>query len=130
MADTLLGKGWWFPLVPDATGALRYSSAETNVEQALKVVLLTKVGERVMRPTFGSRVSESVFAPGSERSLGLLEGAVRDAIRDWEPRVDLLGVSAAPDPEVPERVQVTIDYRIRRTNSRQNLVFPFYVGAP
>jgi phage baseplate assembly protein W len=129
MSTDLLGRGWAFPLIPDSGGALRYVDGELDVEQALKIVLLTKVGERAMRPDFGSQVASYLFAPGSDRYLGLLEGAVREAVRDFEPRVDLLQARATVDPDEATRVVVSIDYLVRRTNNRQNLVFPFYLPA-
>jgi phage baseplate assembly protein W len=70
-----------------------------------------------------------VFAPGSQRYLGLLETTVREAIRDWEPRIELDQVVAEQDLQEPERVNVSIDYRVRQTNTRANLVFPFYLGT-
>ena len=82
-----------------------------------------------MRFTFGSRASELVFAPGGQRHLRLLETTVREAVRDWEPRVDLLDVSVESDLEEPERVNVSLSYQVRATNTRSNLVFPFYLDT-
>ncbi|MCP3143391.1 GPW/gp25 family protein [Pyxidicoccus xibeiensis] len=128
MTNELLGRGWTFPLLPGPEGGLEYAEGDAAVEQSLRVVLLTRLGERPMRPGFGSGVPDAVFAPGSTRYLGLIEEAVREAVRDWEPRVDLLRARAEVDPEEPARITVSIDYLVRRTNSRQNLVFPFYLG--
>jgi phage baseplate assembly protein W len=127
MANEILGRGWAFPILPDAAGRLQYVEGEQDIEQALRIVLLTRVSERPMRPAFGSAVASYLFAPGSVKYLGLLEGAVREAIRDWEPRVELLDASAVADAETPSLVTVSIDYRVRRTNNRANLVFPFYL---
>ena len=127
MANEILGRGWAFPILPDAAGRLQYVEGERDIEQALRIVLLTRVTERPMRPAFGSAVASYLFAPGSVKYLGLLEGAVREAIRDWEPRVELLDASAVADAATPSLVTVSIDYRVRRTNNRANLVFPFYL---
>ena len=128
MAREFLGTGWRFPIVPDASGRLGYASGDENVEQSLRILLLTAAGDRVMRPTFGSGAERLLFAPGSVRHLRLLETSVRDAVRDWEPRVDLDAVAAEADPGDPARILVSIRYRVRQTNTRQNLVFPFYLG--
>jgi uncharacterized protein len=128
MAKEFLGRGWAFPLLPGPDGALGYVEGDQDVEQSLRIVLLTRLGERPMRSHFGSQVKSYVFSPGSMRYLGLIEEAVREAIRDWEPRVDLLGVSATANEDDPSQVTVSIDYVVRRTNTRQNLVFPFYLG--
>jgi phage baseplate assembly protein W len=142
MANEFIGRGWVFPILPDETGALAWSEGQPNVEQSLKVLLLTALGERVMRPTFGTEAPRLVFAPGSEQYLRLLEQSIRAAVRDFEPRVDLLDVlaeSGVTDPgTMPDagsvgraeaRVTVSISYKVRRTNSRFNLVFPFYLGT-
>lgn len=127
MAREFLGRGWRFPILPDASGSLGYSSGDENVEQSLRILLMTALGDRVMRPDFGTTAERLLFAPGSVRYLRLLETSVREAVRDWEPRVDLLGVSAEADAADATRVLVSVEYRVRQTNSRQNLVFPFYL---
>ena len=128
MAREFLGTGWRFPILPDASGSLGYSSGDDNVEQSLHILLMTAVGDRVMRPRFGTQAERLVFAPGSVRFLRLLETTVREAVRDWEARVDLDGVVAEADPADETRILVSISYRVRQTNTRQNLVFPFYLG--
>jgi uncharacterized protein len=131
MDNPFVGKGWRFPILPDASGGLGYVEGDANVEQSLKVLLLTQLGERVMRADFGSRAPRSVFSPASVQYLSLLETTIREAVRDWEPRVDLLKVLAELDPkdEHGTRVIVSVGYLVRQTNTRKNLVFPFYVGA-
>ncbi|HEV7669581.1 MAG TPA: GPW/gp25 family protein [Thermoanaerobaculia bacterium] len=128
MAD-LLGAGWPFPILPDATGALALVAGEANVEQSLKILLLTQLGERVMRPDFGSAAPRLVFAPGSRQFLSRLETSVRAAVRDFEPRIDLDAVDADAEPGEENRVTVSIAYRVRASNSRFNLVFPFYLDT-
>ena len=126
--DSFLGQGWSFPLRPDAQGRLGYVSGDDNVHQSVRLLLLTRLGERVMRPDYGTAVPRLLFAPGSVQNLGLIESSIRSAVRDWEPRIDLDEVRAEQDLAAPERVTVSIAYRIRATNTRGNLVFPFYLG--
>ncbi len=123
-----LGRGWRFPIQPDAGGGLGYVSGEANIEQSLRLLLMTGLGERVMRATFGCDAPRLVFAPGSIQYLRLLETTIREAVRDWEPRVTLEGVYAEANPGDETKVMVSIDYRIRGSNTRSNLVFPFYLG--
>jgi phage baseplate assembly protein W len=123
-----LGRGWRFPIMPDAAGALTYCSGAEHIEQSLKLLLMTALGERVMRPGFGCQAPDLVFAPGSIQYLRLLETSVRNAIRDWEPRVEVEFVSAELRADEENRVTVHIGYKIRGTNTRNNLVFPFYLG--
>lgn len=123
-----LGKGWRFPIQPDATGGLGYVEGDGNVEQSLRILLMTGLGERVMRPGFGCKAPRLVFAPGSVQYLRLLENTIREAVRDWEPRVDLNEVRAEAVAGDETRVNVNIAYRVRSSNTRGNLVFPFYLG--
>ncbi|MGA9768979.1 MAG: GPW/gp25 family protein [Blastocatellia bacterium] len=127
MSSKIVGTGWRFPILPDAAGGLTYVDGDENVEQSLKILLFTNLGQRVMRPDFGSKAQSLVFAPGSIQHLGLLETTIRDAVRDWEPRIDLEEVRAETDLEDETRVTVHIGYRVRQTNTRGNLVFPFYL---
>ena len=127
MDNDFLGRGWIFPLFPDATGALGYREGEQNIAQSLRILLGTALGERVMRPAFGTRAPRLVFASGSLRNLRLLEDSIREAITLFEPRVDIEEVAAETEDGAENRVLVYIVYRVRRTNSRENLVFPFYL---
>lgn len=129
MKPPFLGKGWRFPVLPDASGRLGYTEADDNIEHSLRVLLFTALGERVMRLDFGCRAAQLVFAPGGQQNLRLLETTVRDAVRDWEPRVELFDVGVEADAEEPERVEVALSYRVRATNTRSNLVFPFYLTS-
>jgi phage baseplate assembly protein W len=127
--EPFLGTGWRFPILPDASGRLSYAEGEDSIAQCLVVLLQTAVGDRVMRPDFGTQAPELVFAPGSEQNLRALEQTIRVAVRDFEPRVDLEEVQAEADPTAEFRVNVSIIYRIRRSNTKANLVFPFYLGV-
>ncbi|HEX5736458.1 MAG TPA: GPW/gp25 family protein [Blastocatellia bacterium] len=129
MPSEFIGAGWKFPILPDETGGMGYVEGDPNVEQSLLILLLTELGERVMRADFGCKAPRLVFYPGSVQYLGLLETTVREAVRDWEPRIELDDVRAEADPEQENRVTVSINYRVRQTNTRNNLVFPFYLGA-
>lgn len=128
MTEPFLGAGWRFPILPDEAGRLAYAVGEQSIEHCLRALLLTGLGERVMRPDFGTRAPESVFAPGSVQNLRDLERSIVDAVRTFEPRVELDDVRAEADPADESRVTVTVEYRIRRTNTKANLVFPFYLG--
>ncbi len=128
-APRFLGVGWSFPIKPDASGRLAYVEGDANVEQSLLILLQTVLGERVMRPDFGCEAPRLVFAPGSQQFLSLLEQTVRDAIVNWEPRVDVQEVLAEADPVDPAHVTVSLDYTVRQTNTRKNLVYPFYLGT-
>lgn len=125
-----LGRGWTFPILPDAGGSLRYVDDDANVAQSLRLLLSTAAGERVMRPAFGTEAPRLVFAPGSAGNRQLLQTRVRETVRDFEPRVRLEDVTVTEDPVSPERVDIEVTYTVRRTNTRSSVVFPYYLGRP
>jgi phage baseplate assembly protein W len=127
MGKEFIGKGWRFPIIPGPTGGLAWSEADDNVEQSLRLLLMTRLGERVMRGGFGSRLGELVFRTGSDQNLRALEREVLSAILKFEPRVEVLDVVAETDAIDATRVTVALSYRVRRTNTRESLVFPFYL---
>jgi phage baseplate assembly protein W len=129
MAQSLfLGKGWRFPILPDASGRLGWVEGDANVEQSMHILLMTRLGERAMRPDFGTETPRLVFSPGSTQYLRLLENSISDAVVNWEPRVDVTSVVAEADATDPFRVTVSISYTVRQTNTTANLVYPFYLG--
>ncbi len=123
----VVGRGFAFPLGVDHTGSLAMSSGPEAVQRGLALVLSTAPGERVMRPDFGCAIWELLFAPVNPNTLGLMAEYVREAVGRWEPRVDLDDVVVRPDPADAARVEIHVAYRIRPTNDRRNLVYPFYV---
>jgi uncharacterized protein len=127
MSADLIGQGWRFPIEPDASGGLGYLGGALNIEQSLRILLQTDRGQRVMLADFGCTAGRLVFAPGSTHFLRELETAVREAIRDWEPRVELDGVRAELSARDETIAMVVVDYRVRASNTRENLVFPFYL---
>jgi len=80
-----------------------------------------------MRPDFGCGIHDLVFAVNSPGTAGRVAGEVREALVQWEPRIDLLEVKARADGQAGERLLIEIDYRVRATNNRFNLVYPFYL---
>lgn len=126
MDQDFLGVGWNFPVTADG-GRIAMARYEERVRQSIRLILETARGERVMRPEFGCGVHDLVFSAGDTTTAGLVALEVRRSLIRWEPRIDTLNVSAAPDPEHPERLLVSIDYRLRATNNRFNLTWPFYL---
>lgn len=127
MAREFLGKGWRFPILPGPTGSLSWSEAGDNVEHSLRVLLMTRLGERVMRGSFGSRLPDMVFRAGSEQNLRAIELDIDEVVRGSEPRVEVLAVLAEADAVDATHVTVSLSYRVRGTNTRDSLVFPFYL---
>lgn len=126
MANAFLGQGLRFPIDVDGTGALRLAVAEDKVRDAVLIILGTVLGERQMRPDFGSRIQEQVFAPLRAATLSRLAFHVQEALIQWEPRVEVQSVRARPDEAHDGVVLVSVDYMVRATNTRFNLVYPFF----
>src|SRR5262247_1633625 len=127
------GKGWGFPVERDESKE-RFAVAEyeESVHQAIRIVLSTPLGERVMRPDFGCAIHELVFAPNNATTRGMAERYVSEALLNWEPRIEVLSVRAEAAGERDEELLINIDYQVAMTDSRFNLVYPFYLdrGTP
>jgi uncharacterized protein len=127
MDNEFLGTGWSFPVTTDAPGQVRMASADESIRQSIWTILSTSPGERVMRPDFGCGMHDMVFGVNGAGTANAVAVAVRQALSRWEPRIDVLDVYAVPDPAEPSRLLIEINYQVRSTNSRSNLVYPFYL---
>jgi uncharacterized protein len=123
-----LGRGWSFPpsFTRGPAGVEMVSGAE-DITQSLRILLATSLGERIMVPDYGCALAPLLFGEVTVSYLTELQELVRVAIRDWEPRITLVSVTAVADAEEPGLVRVSVDYTIRATNTRSNFVYPFYV---
>ena len=127
MAHEFEGRGWQFPIRVDDAGAIAEAREEDKVRQSIEIILRTAPGERVMRPDFGCGIHDLVFDTISGAMIGRVALVVAGALATWEPRIDVLSVRSQQDTEDPTRLLIEINYRLRSSNSRFNLVFPFYV---
>lgn len=127
MSDEFIGRGWAFPLRTDSTGGISLVSREREIEEAIRLILGTAPGERPMRPEFGCRINEYVFASADGGTANAIAAEVKHALRRWEPRIDVQDVTVTFDARESTTLYIDIRYAIRRTNDRRNLVFPFYV---
>jgi Bacteriophage baseplate protein W len=130
VSEEFIGSGWGFPVRTDAIGGIALVSREREIEESIRLILGTAVGERPMRPEFGCRVHEHVFAPADATTAGLIAYEVRQSLLRWEPRIDVTDVAVEPDPDDPSTLYITVEYTIPRTNDPRNLVFPFYTIPP
>ena len=125
MSD-FIGRGWSFPPELNSRGGISLVSDEEKVAQSIVIILNTPIGQRVMRPTFGSRLHELIFAPANPETFGLAEMYVQDALNFWEPRIQLLDVNASTDEARPGILLIRISYLIKATHDERSLVYPFY----
>lgn len=122
-----LGVGWTSPVELNEKGQIKVAKYEDSVRQSIWMILGTSKGERVMRPDFGCSIHEKVFALNSSGTVGQIVSDVRDALIEWEPRIDVLDVDSIPDSSQPNVILIQVNYRIRTTNNIFNLVYPFYL---
>lgn len=107
------GTGPGTGLGTDSTGAVATVDGDDSVRQAIVMLLTTVPGERLMRPDYGCSLNRLAFAPNDQTTAGLAVHYVRRALTRWEPRVDIVDLAADPDPDLPERLVVTLVYRVR-----------------
>jgi len=124
-----LGTGWAFPVNANGRGEIALVSGEKDIEQAIWIILGTRPGERVMRPTFGCRAHELVFEPRDATTSSLLKSYVQEALEFWEPRIQLISVEAYTDEENDGTVLVDIQYRIKSTHDVRSIIYPFYLAG-
>ena len=128
MSNEFLGTGWNFPIAVDASRqVLMTPDGDIGISQSIWIILSTAPGERLMRPDFGCGIHDLVFGVNNAGTASAIAAEVRQALAIWEPRIDVLDVYAAPDPAQPSRLLIEINYQVRSTNSRFNLVYPFYL---
>ena len=124
--DDFVGSGWGFPLGVDGRGGIRLAHRDRDVAEAIVLILSTHPGERRMRPEFGCRIHDYVFAPIDPSTRAAVRACVLEALARWEPRIDVNEIDVYPDPYADATLLIDISYTIRATNDKRNLVYPFY----
>lgn len=126
--DQFLGKGWGFPVTFGNQGrAVTVAEAEEDIRESLDILLSTHVGERVLNPTFGWKRDSLLFEPLSTSFAAYLTREIETAILFFESRIELNKVNFQTEPDQEGLILIRIDYTIKTTNTRTNLVYPFYV---
>lgn len=122
----VLGHGWAAPTVFDASGELAAAEGAAKVAQSIRLILGTRRGERALRPDFGAGLEELSFEPVSATTAALVRHRVEEALTTWEPRIDVTEVETSLAQRPVGRLDISIRYRVRATNTFYNLVYPFY----
>ena len=127
MSGAFVGRGWAFPLRTDATRRFALVSDTDELNQAIRLILGTAPGERAMRPEFGCGIYDLLFDGADTETSERIAYEVRVALTRWEPRIEILGIDVAPDPDNQAVVYIDIRYTPATANDPRNLVFPFYM---
>jgi len=123
----LIGSGISFPLAADQRGVLALAHGVNDIEQAIRLILGTAIGERPMRPEFGCAVHDFVFDTIDAEMVGRVEAAVYQALARWEPRIDVTNLDFDLGQVDQGQLSITISYQVLATSKLYNLVYPFYV---
>jgi phage baseplate assembly protein W len=109
-------------LLIDPAGGIDTVADDDAIRQSLMLLISTAPGERVMRPEYGCDLSRLVFSPNDDTTAGLAIHFVRQAVERWEPRVEVVHVEAALDPEEATRLEIVLTYRVRATLRVESVV--------
>jgi len=127
--QAFLGTGWSFP--PEfkkINRAVIMTSDEEDIRSSLEILLSTKIGERIMLPKYGCNMDELIFNPLNRTLKTYVSDLIKTAILYYEPRIDVEKIDITQGDDLEGELLVILDYKIRTTNSRVNMVYPFYKG--
>lgn len=124
-----LGRGWSFPpTFRKQTRSVDMLTGEDDIRSSLEILLSTRLGERVMQSGYGTNLDNLVFEAVTTTMLTTMRDQIRRAIIFYEPRINLQRVEILTDRQAEGLLFIVIDYIVRSTNTRNNLVFPFYLN--
>lgn len=132
MSDDLVGRGVAFPInMSKGYNHVATVGGDENVRQSIYVIIHTAPGERVMHPDFGCEIHDLIFAPANNQTAREAERVVSNALKQWEPRINLQGVRVIPKQGHTQdegHLIIEIDYTLKSTSDSRNLIFPFYLN--
>lgn len=127
--DRFIGRGWSFPPAFDVQSAgVIMSTGIRDIEESLRILFTTALGERIMNPLFGCAIADNQFEAMNTSRLAYIENQLRTAIIYHEPRIDPEQVTVEPDPD-HGLLLIGVGYKVRGANSRFNFVFPYYLNG-
>jgi phage baseplate assembly protein W len=134
METDFLGKGWKFPVQTvdisqncEKQYFIAESADEEKIRESIWIILGTAKGERLMHPEFGCSINRLVFEINNSTTRTLVAFHIQEALREWERRIEVIDVSADTDKNDQSKLEITINYMIRSSNRKANLVYPFYL---
>ena len=127
MANDIVGSGWTFPPRIDAQGGISLTNDRSEIDQAILIILSTSLGQREMRPTFGCRLDELVFAPNDGETAAQARRYVEGVIVPVPKKTICVSVHVGPDPDAANRLLIEVEYQIKATHDKRSLVYPFYL---
>lgn len=129
LASRFLGTGWTFPpTFSRVLASVEMSSDDANIQQCLGVLFGTAIAERLMLASYGTNLRLRVFDALTATLENEIRTAVQKAILNWEPRIDVISIDITQQSPLDGRLDIGIDYLVRKTNARSNLVYPYYLS--
>lgn len=122
-----LGSGIAFPMGVDKDGNIKMNSFEDHVRQSILLILKTAKEERIMHPDFGSSLNKMTFMAINSALAAVVRNNIEKALIMYEPRIDMIKVGTEIDGEKNNLINITLEYRVRSTDTIHNLVYPFYI---
>lgn len=125
--QSFLGTGWSFP--PEFNKAwknVKTVSAEDDILESLHILLTTSPGERIMQPDYGCGLRAMVFETMNDSTITAIKDVIERAVLFYEPRITLDGIEVDAEEIYDGLIKIQLNYTIRATNSRSNMVYPFY----
>lgn len=127
MDREFLGIGWKYPVGVEADGSISSSSYEENIRESILLILETAKGERLMRPEFGCSIHDYAYSTMDTLTRRMIENAIYEALVAWEPRIEVDEIKTLTEKSLEGKLLISIDYKVRRSNTQVNLVYPFYL---
>jgi hypothetical protein len=124
---SFLGRGWSFPPRFDNHQRVVMVEHELDIDESLRILFRTRVGERVMQHAYGTRLHQMVFEEATEQTFTAITDMVKKAVMYFEPRIELEQLDVQPSSDDLARLDLLLHYRIRTTNTRHNMVYPLYL---
>ncbi|MXV49673.1 hypothetical protein GS399_01715 [Pedobacter sp. HMF7647] len=126
---SFLGRGWSFPpAFSKQTGQVVMTADEEDINKSLEILLSTTIGERFLQPSYGCNLDNYVFEGLSASTQTAIKITVKNAVLLFEPRIKLLTIELLTDFIYEGRIDISVDYEVINTNTRFNLVYPFYLN--
>jgi len=128
-ATAFLGRGWSFPPEFSKTdNSVLLTADEEDIKKSLEILLTTTIGERFLQPQYGCNLENYVFEPMNATTETSIKLTVKNALILFEPRIRLVSVRMDMSLINEGRVDINVDYEVVSTNTRFNLVYPFYLN--
>ena len=123
------GRGMAFPPRVGADGRIAWSEGEPNIREAIRVILMTEPGERLRLPAFGAGLGRFLFEPNTVATHTQIALGITEALKRWEPRVQVESVDVLPDATDPQAAIATIAYRLVATQAQERVSVAIGVGG-